>query len=684
LKLPSLPRLQALSLAEMQFSAKSFAGAMLALFVAQWIGLPRPFWALLTAYVVSQPLAGTVRSKALYRFCGTLMGSIATVLIVPILSNAPELLAAALALWVAACLYVSLLDRTPRAYVFMLAGYTAALIGFPAVETPLLIFDTAVARVEEIVLGISCATLVHSIVLPTGLTPSLIALLDRTLADGRRWMSDLLRTDGKSFEHDVDRRRLATDITQLRLLSSHVPFDTSHLAWTADALRSMQDSMAALTPTFAAVEDRLLALREAEGTIAPDVAALLAELSAWLDTGVGDASTLKQSLRDFAGGSELATWARALRAALAARLEQLVDGWQACLQLRSDIDVGLTGSAMPTRGLTGSNAQPLHRDRGMAALSAFAAFVAIGAACAFWMLTAWPMGSAAAMMAAVFCSFFASQDDPVPMIHGFLKFTLWSMPIAAVYVLVLLPLVTDMTSLALVCAPVFLLLGCFVARPSTAAASMAMVFGVAGALAAHDTGSADFVSFINGMIGQVIGIVIAAQTTRLVRSVGADWMARRIQRATQRELSDLASGRSSAAGDHGFSTRMLDRIGMIAVRVADADSNATREALRDLRLGADIVTLQQVSGALSLGTAHKIRVLLAGLADALRGRKPIEEMLAKLDIGLAATLKEGGDGTQPRLAVAALIGLRRNLFNNAALPAFAAGSGPASQEISQP
>ncbi|MBL7405882.1 FUSC family protein, partial [Escherichia coli] len=71
----------------------------------------------------------------------------------------PILLSLAVALWVALCLYVSLLDRTPASYLPMLAGYTAALIGFPAVDDPGAIFDTAVARAEEISLGIVCASL---------------------------------------------------------------------------------------------------------------------------------------------------------------------------------------------------------------------------------------------------------------------------------------------------------------------------------------------------------------------------------------------------------------------------------------------------------------------------------------------------------------------------------------------
>ncbi|HEY0200331.1 MAG TPA: FUSC family protein, partial [Burkholderiaceae bacterium] len=263
--------------AEIIFSLKSFAAAMLAMYLASRAGLPRPFWALMTAYVVAHPLAGAVRSKAVYRFCGTLIGGIGTVLLVPALSNAPVLLSLAMALWVATCLFISLLDRTPRAYAFMLAGYTAALIGFPSVETPELVFDTAVARVEEIGLGIFCATLVHSLVLPAGLAPSILGLLDHTLDHARQWLANLMQpSERRSTESgpralEADRRRLAADLTQLRLLSTHVPFDTTHLRWTAGALRAMQDRVAALTPALSAVEDRLLALEQAEGALAPDV-----------------------------------------------------------------------------------------------------------------------------------------------------------------------------------------------------------------------------------------------------------------------------------------------------------------------------------------------------------------------------------------------------------------------------
>jgi uncharacterized membrane protein YccC len=135
---------------EWLFSVKTFIAAMLAVYIALAIGLDRPYWAMATVYIVSQPLTGALRSKALYRLLGTIIGAAATIVLVPNLVDAPELLCAAFALWTGFCLYIAQLDRTPRSYVFLLAGYTAAFIGFPTVTAPATIWDVAVSRVEEI------------------------------------------------------------------------------------------------------------------------------------------------------------------------------------------------------------------------------------------------------------------------------------------------------------------------------------------------------------------------------------------------------------------------------------------------------------------------------------------------------------------------------------------------------
>lgn len=692
MKPPPLPRF---SNAELLFSAKSFAAAMLAMYIASRAGLPRPFWAMLTSYVVAAPLAGNVRSKALYRFCGTLIGCIAVVLMVPALANAPELLSLALALWVGGCLYMSLQDRTARAYVFMLAGYTAALIGFPSVETPLNLFDNAVARVEEIGLGILCATIVHSLVLPVGMGPTLLALLDRGLGDARQWFADVLRRpDDDAAPLATDRQRLAGDITQLRLLSTHVPFDTSQLRWTAGALSTMQDSLAGLTPALSAVEDRLQELVEAEGALAPDVTAVLAQTALWLhaETAPQPASATPRPDRDRALQELLASlhelgrdrchrapWARALRIGLAVRLGELVRGWRECETLRHRIDDGLTGTPASLRRTAAFNNRVLHKDTGLALLSSFAAVLAICLCCGFWIVTAWPSGSAAAMMAAVFCSFFATMDDPVPAINNFMYFTILSAPVSAIYVLVLLPLVHDFGMFALICAPVFFVLGCYAGRASTAPSGMAMIFGVAGTLSMHDTTTnVDLPAFINSTLAQVLGILCAALVTRLVRSVGADWSAQRIRRATWAELGGMAAAPRGASVDEAYAVRMVDRIALLAPRVVKADAATRNEtvegALRDLRSGLDIVALQRARprlpsagiGAVMQGVARLFHLRGAGHADA-----PSATLLAQLDGALENVLADdtapraAGRSADARAAVTALVGLRRALFPGA-------------------
>jgi uncharacterized membrane protein YccC len=124
-----------------------------------------------------------------------------------------------------------LLDRTPRSYIFLLAGYTAGIIGFSTVNAPETIFDTALARVEEITLGILCATLVHTIFFPRSVLGALNLRIAGFLRDAEawateNWAADIL-TGQRRIRVDRERQRLAADLTELHILSTHLPFDTA-------------------------------------------------------------------------------------------------------------------------------------------------------------------------------------------------------------------------------------------------------------------------------------------------------------------------------------------------------------------------------------------------------------------------------------------------------------------------
>jgi len=666
------------------FSLKSYLSAIMALYLAYSIGLPRPFWAMTTAYVVAQPWSGAVRSKALYRLVGTFAGSAATVYMVPRLSNSPVVMTAAMVMWVGACLYMSVLDRTPRSYLFMLAGYTAAMIGFPSVTDPSLVFDTALARVEEISLGIVCATLVHSIVLPRGLAPALTLQLDKAVRDARNWMHDTL--SGKTAEQrDRDRRVLANDITQLRLLSTHVPFDTSNLRWTSGAVRAMQDQISALTPAVSAVEDRLRALQANDQPLPDTVSALLNDISEWINAGAQASHDTAVQLRAAVSHATPAidshsTWRDALLASLMTRLRELIDTYDECLALRREIHAGLKGA--PRRGsMRGGmhHARPardpnaaLHRDHGMALLSALAAGVAISVCCAFWIGTAWSNGATAALMAAIFSCFFASQDNPVPGIMQFLTYTVYSIPLSALYLLGIMPAIHSFEMLALSMLPTAFVLGIFIARPASTGKAMAMLFGFLGTMALQDTNTADIVSFIDTQVAQCMGVATAAIIAAIFRTVSADWSARRIQAANWKELATLASS-PRAPSRHTYTARMLDRIGLLQPRLALAerpDDLVAADALKDLRVGRDITELQRARRHLPMAEAT-IQPVLNSLAQFFRARsawrvgEKTPEFLAQIDRALSSVAATPQGVAARDRAVVALVGIRRAFFPDA-------------------
>ncbi len=150
------------------------------------------------------------------------------------------------------------------------------------------------------------------------------------------------------------------------------------------------------------------------------------------------------------------------------------------------------------------------------------------------------------------CSFFATMDDPVPAMHKFITALLWSLPVSGFLCPGVMPLAHDFGMLVLCIAPVFLVVGCYMARPTSSLAALGMFFGVAGTLALQDTATADLVSFISSNLALFVGAVIAARVTALMRSVGRDWTAKRIRRATWHDLADLAAHPQDASARDAF------------------------------------------------------------------------------------------------------------------------------------
>lgn len=628
------------------FSVKAALAALTALWITLWVGLSMPFWAITTAYIVSHPLSGATRSKAIYRVMGTLVGAAVAVAIVPALVDWPILLCLALALWVGGTLFVSLLDRSPRAYAMMLAGYTAALISFPAVDRPEAVFDIAVARVTEIGIGITCATVAHSLLWPQSVAQSLGERFKLWLQDARDWRRHILDEDADAvMVSDGDavakipagRRRLAQDAMDCVILATHVPFDTSHWRDASASVQALLRRMLLLLPTLSGLADRheALAVAQARDDASPDWRQLLAQ-------------------------------SHAVRRQQTGRLLAECDTILAHLE---DHHV-----PAPVLAKERHRAIALHADWRLALISAISATLSILICCAIWIQTGWADGGVAAMMSGVFCCLFAALDNPAPMILRFGATLLAALPLAGFYLFVLLPPVDGFIGLALLLLPVLLVAGWVNAHPQWGVLGTAAILGFANALALQESFHANLARFINANSGQAVGVLVAVIVTASLRTAGVDRIIARIRLQLRADMVVAASA-TAPVSRIAVLGRTTDRLAFIAQRLGDADEDAAA-TLRDVRIAMNIVTIQhlrtQVDRPLDLALARVLRDVARGFrgeGDAMPAR-----LLARIDTALRIMVAQperwarlSGEilGDDPAEGLAALVAMRRNLFPQA-------------------
>ena len=653
------------------FALKTCGAAMLALFLAFWIDLPNPYWALGTVYITSQVLAGATRSKALYRVLGTLLGAVVTVALVPNLVNAPELLTLAIATWVATCLYFSLLDRTPRSYLMMLGGYTAALIGFPAVGDPGTMFDIAVARAEEITLGILCASLVNTVVLPQSVAPVISGRLDLWLRDARGWAIDILGRTRASRDTQATRLKLASDAVAFDALATPLRYDMTGAERSAEAMATLRQHMLMFLPIASAVSDRIDTLERANA-LPQRLRALLDAMAAWLASGTTEqtqADRLKADADALEPGlGERPSWDALVLASLLARLRDFIDLRQDARILQRNIADGTPVTEALTFRYTAAARTIRHRDHGMALLSALGVFLTLLVTCAIWIATGWPHGSAAPMMAAVGCSFFAAQDDPAPFIVSFANSAILGALVAGTYLFAVLPLATSFEMLALALSPALLICGVFMAQPKTAPLAMGAAVNGSAMIALQGSYSADFTAFANSSVAVIVGMWVAAIVTRLVRSVGAGWSARRLRAINRRSLARAAE-RQGAQNGLELAALMLDRVGLIAPRLAalpSDDAEWTADLLAEVRVGINVVELRRDRRQLSEPARAAVEALLRALARhfGAKAEKPAPDLLDTIDGALDAVSRDRRQAPG-RAALMGLVGIRRGLFPDA-------------------
>jgi uncharacterized membrane protein YccC len=646
------------------FSCKCLLAGMLALYIAFRAGLENPAWSVVTAYIVAQPHAGATVSKGIFRMCGTFVGACAAVFMVPPLVQTPALLCVAIALWLAVCVFLQLTDRTARGYLFVLAGYTSCIIIFPILNNPQNVFEYATSRFLEISLGIICGTIVHAVVLPVSTAKVVNMRLKKALADAQAVCADALFTREREKRVEQNRQKLAATVNDLHDLMLHQRFEGALQVSQLDRARFALSQIEHIIPLSLAVEDRIRELNRTGG-IPQDVHGLLDETRDWFgttDDPQGELGRVPELLSRCAGlrpdVNRSMTWADMLLLNLLERLSALIRLKERILESDNPGKLEAMVRAEPPRP------RPIERDMLGAAGAGAAVALTFALAVALWIASGWEQGYSAAMMAGVYFSVYSNSTDPAQMLKSKFVGVFMRLLLGGVYVVLILPAISDFGAMVLALSPALLCSGAMMAIPRFSAMGFNLVIGVMSPSIVDRTFHTDFQLYLNAGIATLTGIYYAMLMVSVTRFLWLDGMVRRTLAAGRRDIARMRY--LNPADILLWRSRMTHRIGLLVLRIAASPvAYLADEALRDMMTGGVLAQLNQaceeVTGSLGMALQSLVRQVVACYGTMQNATTAVfpETLRVQIDQCLREAVESPGTDSSLLLL---LTSLRRSLF----------------------
>jgi uncharacterized membrane protein YccC len=492
------------------FALRTVSAGLIALLAAYALRLEHPQWAMMTVFIVAQPVAGMVLAKGFYRLIGTLVGAVAAIGIARLCGGNAWFFVAALSLWIGLCTYVSSLLRNPEAYGAALAGYTATIIGLPAFGQPHLLTELATARCAEIVLGIVCAGITSRLILPQLARDAMRARLRRLILDLATYAKSSFG-GGDAAKLEALYRKLIAESQALEEMRAYARLEAPSQATHAYPLRR---TIGYLLSALSAV--RMLHAHPRP----PDAPRLVVrgELRVLLEELASTPGALDDTGSWIARLQEIADRARRLPGEIS---EADPDPVGAVTRLTiaaefadalKEILRGLDALTAPPSGRARDRRQPalvIHRDRPAAARNAVRAAIATMLVAAFWLATRWSELAGVVIIVAVVSSLFAPRPNPVQVAWGFFKGTLIALPVAFVISQYALPALPGFGWFIVFVVPVLVPAALAMANPRHVGVATAFAINFLAFLSPHAVMTYDPVPFLAGSAAIVAGILLA-------------------------------------------------------------------------------------------------------------------------------------------------------------------------------
>ncbi|MBA2932479.1 FUSC family protein [Sphingomonas sp. CGMCC 1.13654] len=625
------------TLRDLVFSAKAYLATALALIVGFSQNLQNPYWAVLTVYIVlTPPESGAIRSKALFRFFGTIGGGTLMMALTGLFGDQLGVLVTVTIGVIAGATFLRQIDRTPANYLWFSGGVTAGVVGLTNLMQPTNVFDYATARMGEISLGILAITAIDSLFWPRPMTPDFVA----TMADWREqagaWVVDAL---GLTATQSLDEQRrqkvrqglrdLAKAVGAIDAKAVQLPFDIVAMAPRGRTLNLVRRQIVELIADLAGIEIWARALRH-DRTLHTDLGRSLDAVTVWVADAPdrSDPATDTHVARGDALIDELETARSALDPALGrvvvmergllSRLVAFVRDW-------SDLSLALraieTGRRLPPRlDRMARRAKPVRSvDYLGAALDVAPMVLSMTFTTLLWYFTAWSSGGGALLFSFVGCVFLIGQGQILRSSAGLLAWVLTAFGFVFLYQYAILPRVTDFPVLIAVLGCAMLPFGLMMTMSMAGMLICVYIFAFLGLQNAY---AADFNQSLQTLSASLVGLLIAIACLYLCGYDHARFAVRRLVRAVRRDIIDLARSRRVPDRER-FLFLAIDRLALYfpaAEQVSAGGPIARLRMIDDFGIGINLLTLRQIEGDVSPHVRSIILRLRERIATSYRSK----------------------------------------------------------------
>jgi uncharacterized membrane protein YccC len=598
---------------------KAIAAALLSLAIAMKLDLPQPRTAMTTVFIVMQPQSGPVFAKSFYRLCGTLVGLVVMLALIGLFAQQPELFIASTALWVGICTAGAARNRNFRSYGFVLAGYTAALIGIPASQHPDGAFMSATTRVCEISIGILASGFVSAVVFPQYTGELLRSTVRRRFSSFVDYISAALAGQVDRSQIEATNMRFVADIVGLEASRSTAVFEAPDTRMRSARIARLNTEFMSASTRFHALHQLMNRLR-GEGASATvdalepyfrEIAPLFAKAGEPVLT-AADAAHVARQLDAYR--ETLPTRVRDTRAVLEAQLRETspadpqgANGTASLLDFdtatellsrfihdMNEYTATYASLAVDTHAREKWIARYVPKTNWIAAgVAGVRAAIVIGLLGAFWLATAWPSGTTLVLTAAATCALASSAPQPARMATQMAIGTMLASLVGMVLVFGVFPHIDGFPMLCVALTPA-LAFGVFLTtRPAYAGYGVGYCIFLCFLAGPDNVIQYNPDSYMNDALALAMSMVVSAAAFLVFLPPSTRWMRERLLADLRRAVVDACRARVPGLRNR-FESGTRDLVFQLSA-LAGNDQAQRRDTLRWL-----FVTLEVGNAALDL------------------------------------------------------------------------------------